>query len=244
MSLPFVLHTLFLIISLALTFYWTSQPSLSYYNLQLIGIFIILYFLSSFISRRRPGWKKTTSYLNAGIFSLIIVFLVVSTGNLNSPVFFIFYFLLFGLSFLVEPIVALSLTATHTLFSLFFSQVTSQTAIINLASLWFITPLAGFFGQAYLKQMQQKKLIKILSKSKRQVKHQLIHDETDILMWLTLDLKASLTGIMDQTSNLIAGLVQLAPTQKQALDKIRKSCRHLLRSSEMLKQRVDKLTDK
>ena len=182
--------------------------------------------------------------VNSMIFSLVTLLVVVSTGNLASPFFFLLYFLLFGLSFVFEPVVSLVLTLTYTLFSLVSGQTFNQQTTINLASLWLITPLALFFGQAYLKLLQQKRLIRLVSKKKKKLTRQLIQDETDILLWLSLDLKKNLTTIIDQTSQIIASLINLPPRHRQSLKTIRRLCRKLLRSSELLQQRVDKLTDK
>lgn len=243
MGLPFVIHSLFLTISVALTFWWVNHPTLSYYNLQLIGAFVLVYFLASSLSRRYPSYQKLGKYLNAVIFSMVILLIVVSTGNLTSPIFFLIYFLLFGLSFMLEPVVAISLTTIYSIFSVLFSGGMGMTETLTLASAWFITPLALFFGQSYLKMLEQKNQIKILHKQKKKTSKQLEQDETDVLMWLTLDLRNQLTGIMDHTSNLMATMISLPVSQKKHLEKIRRSCKKLLRSSEMLKERVDRLTD-
>jgi len=243
MSLPFVVQSLFLIFSVVFAFFWVADPNLSYYSLQLIGLFILLYFISSFMARKNPRFRKTNQIISSIVFNMIILLLVVSTGNLESPVFFLMYFLLFGLSFLFQPIVSLVLTLSYTFVCILTGQANGTKPALSLVSLWFITPLALFFGKSYLDQLVQKEKIKILHQKKKKTDQQIAHDETDVMMWLTLDFKNNIAVIMEQTSNLIAGMINLPVSQKKSLEKIRTTCRRLLRSSELLKKRVDELTD-
>lgn len=244
MSLPFLIQSLFLVLGVITAFFWVADPGLSYYSLQLIGLFILFYFLSSFMARKNPKFAKTNQIISSIVFTMIILLLVTSTGNLHSPIFFLMYFLLFGLSFLFQPLIAIILTLTYSLLSALTGQANGTQAALSLISLWFITPLALFFGKSYLKQLEQKSLIKNLSKKKKKATRHLMNDETDVLMWISLDLKSHLTGIMDKTSNIMASVINLPVSQKKNLEQIRKSCRRLLRSSEILKKRVDELTDK
>src|SRR3989344_5251216 len=48
--LIFSLHTLFLILSLGLTYLWTRNPSLSPFNLQATGLLILFYFVTKFVT--------------------------------------------------------------------------------------------------------------------------------------------------------------------------------------------------
>jgi len=81
----FLLHSLFLIAAVILAFLWTNNPLLSYYNLQLIAVFIIFFFINQIITRHHRA--KINLTIDAVVFTMIILLLVISTGGLTSPLF-------------------------------------------------------------------------------------------------------------------------------------------------------------
>ena len=157
----FLLHCLFLAASVALAFFWTSNPKLSFYTLQLTAIFVLLYFVNQAISSRT---KNTFSLaIDATIFTLVVLLLVTSTGGLTSPVFFLLYFLLFGLALLFEPAVTVMLALLLVIFfALAPTSKPALDAILQLFSLVLITPLALYFSNQYLKVLEKEEKIKIL----------------------------------------------------------------------------------
>lgn len=230
MPRSFFIHSLFLLSAIVLTWFWTSNPALSLYNLQLIAIFVIFYFLSHFLAKSAP----LTSTIDAIIFTIVILLLITSTGGLSSPLFFLIYFLLFAVSLLFEPTITLTLTAALVVF--FLKAVFSLTGFIQLFSIILILPLAIFVGRQYLKVLEAKEEIKILEKT-------ITTDETDSLIWLSLNLKNSLLQIIHLTSDLLTGLGQLTLTQKEKLEKIHTLAKDLLKSGQKLKEKIDKETD-
>jgi len=238
----FLLHTLFLIIAVALAFFWTSNPQLSYYNLQLTAVFVLFFFLNQIIARRRR--QKINLTIDAVIFTVVILLLVTSTGGLTSPVFFLIYFLMFGLALLFEPLISVSLTAVIILFFLFTpTKKEPFQELLQLFSLLLITPVALFFGKQYLKGLQDEEKIKILEEEEEIMEEQIGKEETDILLFTCLELKKGLTEILDQTSHLLADLSHLTLNQKERLFKIREKATQLLQNSKKVKEEVDKNTD-
>jgi hypothetical protein len=120
-----------------------------------------------------------------------------SSGGVHSSLFFLLYFLLFGLSLLFEPNQAIFLSLFLLLiFGLDSAFKFDQPAIINLATLLFITPLASLFGKKYLQNLEGKGEIMILNKIIRE-------EETETLMWLSTKAKPTLTSLLDTTSQII-----------------------------------------
>jgi len=237
MPRSFFVHSLFLLSAVILTWFWTSSPHLSLYNLQLIAAFIIFYFLSHFLSRSAP----LTSAIDAIIFTIIILLLVSSTGGLNSPLFFLIYFLLFAVSLLFEPLITLVLTAA--IFVFFWPNPLALNALIQLSSVILILPLSIFLGRQYLKVLETKHIIKILEKQKEQLEKSITSEETHSLMWLTLNLKDGLLQIIHFSSELLTGIGQLTLSQKESLEKIHQIAKELLNSGQKLKEKIDKETD-
>jgi len=238
----FLLHTLFLLIAVALAFFWTSNPSFSYYNLQLIAVFILFFFINQILARHHR--HKINLTIDAVIFTVIILLLVISTGGLTSPLFFLIYFLMFGLALLFEPLISVSLTAVIVLFFLFTpTKKEPLNELLQLFSLLLITPVALFFGKQYLKVLQDEEKIKILEEEEEIIEEQMEKEETDILLFTCLELKKGLTEILDQTSHLLADLSHLTLNQKERLGKIRERATQLLQTGQKLKEEVDKTTD-
>lgn len=188
-------HTLFLIFSISLTFLWTQNPSLTAYNLQAVGLLILFYFAG-----KLPGRTKShlSAALDAVILTSLILFLVITTGGAHSPVFFLLYFLLFAESLLFEPTAAIVVSLLLVLFfggSLRFEF--DNTALINLASLLLITPLASLFGRKFLETQAEAGKIKLLD--------QIIQtEETQTLIWLSTKAKPTLINLLDTTSLIIS----------------------------------------
>lgn len=232
-----LVHTLFLLSAIALTWLWTSNPQLSLYSLQLIALFVILYFLSHFLSHSAP----LTSTIDAIIFTTVILLLISSTGGIQSPLFFLIYFLLFAVSLLFEPQITLILSVAIILF--FFRSLNSLSAVIQLLSVILILPLALFVGHQYLKMLEAKDLIKILKRQSEKLEKSITAEETDSLLFLSLNLKDGLLQIIHLTSELLAGLGHLTIIQKESLEKIHQTAKEVLKSGQKLKEKIDKETD-
>lgn len=245
----FLLHSLFLLTAVVLAFFWTNSPTLSPYTLQLVAAFVLLFFLNQFFFRRQrknkiPFAQRTTLTIDGMILTLVVMLLVYSTGGLTSPLFFLVYFLMFGLALIFEPLITLTLASAMILF--FLLTPTKQEPLneaLQLFSLLLITPLALFFGSQYLKLLESEEKIKILKEEAEITEEQIAQTETNTLLWTSLNLKEGITEILDEVSNLLADLGHLTVRQKEKLEKIRARALELLKSGEKLKEEVDKTTD-
>ncbi len=146
-----IIHSLILILTILAAFLF-SKSYLATYDLQFSAILFIIFFLS----RRYIIPRESKSrLLESVVFSLIIVSIVVTSGGVNSPLFFLIYFLLFSLSLLLEPVI--SITATLTLivcFLLTLPENQSLSTLLPIFSLAFLTPFALVMGQAYTKSQK------------------------------------------------------------------------------------------
>lgn len=238
----FLLHSLFLITAVVLAFFWTSNPTLSYYTLQLIAVFLVFFFFNQIIARHHR--QKINITVDSVVFTMIILLLVISTGGLTSPLFFLIYFLMFGLTLLFEPLITISLTLAMVLFFLFTpSQTEPLKEILQLFSLILITPVALFFGKQYLRVLEDDEKIKILEEESEIIEEEIQKEETDVLLWTSLEFKNSLTEILDEISQLLADISHLTSNQKERLLKIYRKAVNLLESGKKLKKEVDKTTD-
>ncbi|MDD4410236.1 MAG: hypothetical protein PHE32_00820 [Candidatus Shapirobacteria bacterium] len=204
---------LFFLISLFSFFF--SVSNFLYFAPQLIALvsitLLILYFT-----------KKT---LSIHLIALLVNIIVFATNGLNSPFFFLIYFLLFFIAFQNPATTTLS-------YSFFLVLILSQSlnsflSVISLSSLLLITPLAWFIGKQFLAKIKDDQIISA--------------DETDVLLWHSLKLKTGLCQIIDSSSELLSS--SISPSQKEKAKKIKDSAKSLLNSSEQLIAQIDQESD-
>lgn len=160
------------------------------------------------------------------LISFLITLIVFSTNGLQSPFFFLIYFLLFITSFRYLPSTSLAFAL---IIILFLSQSLNSTlSLIPLCSLLFITPLVWFVSRQ--------------TESKNKTVTLIAHDETDLLFWLNLKFKTGITTIIDLASQTLSS-PNLTYTQKEQIKKIKSSAKSLLNSSQALTQEIGTPSD-
>lgn len=166
-----IAHSLLLTMSVLISYVWTSSQFLSDYNLQFIAFLIVGYFITRLILKKAGGVSvKTMSSLDMTILTLIIFTLIFSTGALSSPLFFLLYFLLFGLALLFEPGSSLFMVFISSfIFLLIPEKKDLFSELLQLASLFMIVPLALIFGKQYIKLMQSELEVKSLTKEEKKL---------------------------------------------------------------------------
>jgi hypothetical protein len=102
-----------LVVSFILVFVWQQTP-LADYTVQALGVLVVLFMLASL---RRKKWKISGTegfqpgslvgdnpYWSVFLVNTLVFLLVFSTGGINSSLFFLLYFVGFGVSLVFEPL--------------------------------------------------------------------------------------------------------------------------------------------
>jgi hypothetical protein len=194
--------------------YFFTHSTLALFTPQLIALISIVFIILLF--------KK---YLSFHLISFIITLLVFYSGALNSSFFFLIYFLLFTIAFQNPPSTTLSYSLV--LILLLSQSLDSLSSIIPLASLLLITPLAYFIGKQHLE--------------KTRLETDLVHDETSVLLWLSLKFKTAISQVIDDASQLLS--TPLQHNQKEQLRHLKKTAKTLLNSSQKLTKEIDDQSD-
>ena len=200
-----------------LTFLFSISP-LTYFTPQLLAFLAIIITIHLFT-------KRSVNTVFTLLSSIFITLLVFTTNGLNSPLFFLIYFLLLVIAFQNPPSTTLSYSLV--LIILLSQSLDSFSSLLPLLSLLLITPLAWFIGHQYLDNLK--------------LNQDLAVDETNIVLWHSLKFKTGITTIIDLCSQLLS--TPLTPTQKQHTKKIKNSARNLLNSSKKLVSQIDTQTD-
>lgn len=236
MPTRFLLHTILLILAATGVYFWLSLPSLSPYTLQLVAVLVLLYLGSHYLRAKKPQlFRRNTVTLDLTILTTLILLLVTETGALISPLFFLCYFLLFAVSMLYEIEATLVLTGTLILYFLFLpgSDLSDLAHLSELVALVMITPLAIFTGHQYEVNLEQKTLARHLSRH-------LEHEESDVLLFLSLNLKTTLLSALDK---LAIAIPSAGSSLRPQLSTLYSDLKTLYRSADELQATIDRETD-
>ena len=162
--------TLSYLLPLLTTFILHNWSSLTPFIPQIIALLCVFIILSFYFFKR----------LSLSLITTVIHLIILSTGGINSFLFFLIYFLLFSLAFQNPPTVNLIYSLITILFYSF--NLNSFQSLIQLLSLLLITPLSYFIALSRSSEIEAQK--------------HLSRDQTDFLLWLSLRLKKPLQDII------------------------------------------------
>lgn len=145
-----LLQGLVLILSFGGIFIW-EQTSLADLSVDALAFLVLIYLIVSFYRKRKHiDMFKTNGTIDIFILNCAIILLIFSTGALYSPVYFLIYFLAFGITFIFEPAMVFVFAIGSIL--IFLPEALKNDSLesfIKLGSILIICPLAFFFGQSY-----------------------------------------------------------------------------------------------
>lgn len=236
MPARFIFHTILLFAAVFGVLIWLISP-LEPYTLQLVGLLTLLYIGTHSLRHKYPKlFHRSSVTLDLTVLTSMILLLVTETGALTSPLFFLLYFLLFATSMLYEIEATLVLTGTLILYFLFLpgTNLGDLMHLSQLGALIMITPLALFTGHQYEVSLEEKA-------ARRRLTHHLSHQETDTLLFLSLNLKNTLVTSLDTLSTIIP--VTRVKEVHDNLTTLYKDLRALYKTSLDLERAIDKETD-
>ncbi len=180
--MKFFSQSLILILSFVIIYIWQQTP-LSTYTIPILGLLIFVYLLLS-------ARKKGKGFLNMGgegpwgifILNTLIFLLIFSTDGLYSPIFFLLYFLAFGIAFVFEPASVFIFILGSAL--VFLPQALTDDVMGNmlrLGSLLLISPLAFFFGNEYKKSEQSEAKIEAMEERAKDAADTITENVEEIL---------------------------------------------------------------
>ncbi len=237
MPTRFLLHTILLVLAAAGVYFWLSLPALSIYTLQLVALLVLLYLSAHWLKSHRPKWfHRKTVTIDITILTTMILLLVTETGMLASPFFFLCYFLLFAVAMLYEIEATLVLTGTFIVYFLCLpgTNLSDLGHLSELLALVMITPLAILTGHQYEKTIEER------SRADQLAKH-LGSEESDMLLFLSLNLKKTLLSALDTLSLTIPK--EKVTEVRTNLQSLYQDLKNLYRSADELQQTIDKETD-
>ena len=197
------LQALVIIASFVLVFVW-EKTVLEQYTIQAIGFLIFLYIITSAKSK----WKLTlNSFIGIFVLNATVLLLIFETGMLNSSLYFILFFMLFGIAFVFDArMVFLFLLGVIVLFLPEGLKENAMQNLLKIGALALIAPLAYFFGKLYQKQDQKDEKVIQMEERAKAAADTISEDVDEVLK----DEKSSLKGkdveklneILEETEDL------------------------------------------
>lgn len=228
-------------VSILAIWFWSSLPALNIYNLQLTGVFMLLYFVTKKFSRSAN--HKNFDFTSTVILNSICLLLIFSTGGVTSPLFFLLNFLLIIIALLIEP--SQAAVTSLLLAALFYWQNRARLGtveLINIFSLLLMTPVAVIFSKNYLENLKSQGRIQVLEEAIKE-------EETESLLWIS-KAKPSIATVLNSTTDLVMyfnskGRELLLPTQiTDKLRAIQNDLITLYTSTGTLQQTIEDESDK
>jgi hypothetical protein len=202
-----LLQSLVLVFSFVFVFVWKETPLINY-TVPLSGLLIVLYILLS-ARKKGKGFLQMGGEGPWGIFFLntVILLLIFSTGSIDSVLFFLLYFLGFGIAFVFEPSVTFVFVLGVIL--VFVPDAIKGDLLVNslkLGSLLLISPLAFFFGIEYRKNDQQEETIEALEERTKEAADTIAENIEEVVKDEKESLKSEdmekLNQILEETEDL------------------------------------------
>jgi hypothetical protein len=205
--MKFLWHCVILIASFGFVFLWNVSPA-SDYTIQALAVLVILYILITLVRRKRHkamenfGGASDIFILNTAIFLLVF-----ATGDIYSPLFFLLYFLGFGITFIFEPATVFIYVIGAILVLLPEALVNgSMESFLRIGSIALISPLAFFFGSSYKDRDKMEEGVEAMAERTKDSADTISKDVEEVLKDEKAELKPEdvdkLNEILEQTEEL------------------------------------------
>ena len=200
-------QSLIIIFSFIVVYIW-QQIGFFVYTVPAIGFLIFMYL---FLSGRRKNKKMLNLDGNSPwavwLLNTLVLLLVFSTGNITSPIFFLLYFLGFGVAFVFEPaVVLIFLICTILLFLPDALKDDVNGNLLRLGSLLLITPLAYFFGNEFQRNDKKDEEIEKITERTKEAADNISEDVEEIIEEESKNLSSETTDklnkILEETEDL------------------------------------------
>lgn len=244
--MPSLPHFILILFAAGFTFFWANHPVLSQYSLQLSSFLLAVFLFHNLLGRKKItnlSFIKYQNISNSLTITLLLLLLVLDTGGLTSPLFFTLDFLLFGLSLLFNPSLGLLVGLALSVLFLLNNSLLNLTSLTNLVSLILIAPLARFFGTQYIRLLEDQQQIKILKYQSNQLENILSHEESDTLLWLTLNFQDKMQHSIDLLSQISSQLATIPYHQREKLKILYQDLKELFKSGQKLKEKINQIAD-
>lgn len=183
--------------------YFIAKTPIAEYSLQISGFLVAIYVLLSFLVRKKFLKLSTRIIFDLFIFSFAVSFLLFTTGGFTSPIFFLTYFLLFGIALLSAPTTSVVAALTFAILFVLTPRADFWTEILQIASLLSIAPISAMFGKQYIENLQNEQRIHILKNVSQDFVEEIKYQEDEVKNWTDGEFRSKLVNVQKYLGELL-----------------------------------------
>ena len=207
-AMSLLVQSLVLAASFGLIFLWENS-FLFEYTVPMFGFLIAIYLILSLRKRGKDFLDFGGGYVGIFILNTLVFLIIFSTGNIESPLFFLLYFLSFGIAFAFEP----PASFIFVLFSILvflpnLIPASNVFDLIKIGSLVILSPLAYFFGSEYKREEKQEEKMESLIERTKESADTIAKEVEDVIKDEKENLKQKdmekLDKVLEETEDLRA----------------------------------------
>lgn len=151
-------HIIFLSLAILFAFYWSQNPNLSPYSIQIIGLLILFYFVNYFQNN-----KTVNKLLDSLIITMVVLLVILTTGGLESPALPLVFILAVFISLMLHPLTAVPII---TLIGILLERDSTlkglSTDTFQIYVWLIIPPIISLISKQYLRLLESQQKIKII----------------------------------------------------------------------------------
>jgi len=150
----------------------------------ILAVLIVMAIIYTSIQRKRNVTYNALFSSGMGeifFISTITLLMIEITGGIDSPIYFLNYFLLFGLPLISSPVLSLIFTASIILF--YFPDLIrnfNTDILLRIGSILLLLPLSYFLSNELMKKQRENKMLKEKAETIEKAAEELEVDEDDI----------------------------------------------------------------
>ncbi len=195
-------HSILVALALGLSYFIAKTP-LAEYSLQISGLLVALYMLISFLIRKKFLTAGSRVVFDIFIFSFAVSFLLFTTGGFTSPIFFLTYFLLFGMALLSAPVTSVVAALVFAILFVLTPRSDFWTEILQIVSLIAIAPISTMFGKQYIQILKDGQKIQVLKNVSQDFMEEIKSQEEEVKNWAEGDFRLKLVNVQKYLDELL-----------------------------------------
>ena len=233
-----LLHSAITALALGLSYFIAKTP-LSEYSLQISGILVAIYMMVSFLVRKKFINPTSRVVFDIFVFSFAVSLLLFTTGGFTSPIFFLTYFLLFGIALISAPTTSIVAALVFAILFFLTPRADFWTEILQIASLLAIAPISAMFGRQYIEILKNEQKIQVLKSVGQDFIEEIKSQEEEVKVWTDGDFRLKLVKIQKYLSELLKD-PNLSTEKKGKINDLYEQIYELFLSGMKMKKEVGK----
>jgi len=228
------------LVTLALgTSYVIAMTPLADFSLQISGLLVAVYMVVLFMVRKKFMQSSSRVVFDIFVFSFAVSFLLFTTGGFTSPIFFLTYFLLFGMALLSAPTTSVVAALVFAILFVLTPRTDFWMEVLQIASLLAIAPISAMFGKQYIDILEDARKIHILKNVSQDFVNEIKSQEEGVKVWTEGDFRLKLVNIQKHLGEMLKD-PEIGEDRKKKINELYEQIYELFLSGMEMKKEIGK----